>query len=320
MRLIMKGSVGAEQLAGFLLGVTARGPTVDELVGFATVMREFAVPVRVEDDKAIDLCGTGGDGKGTFNVSTAAALVCAGAGVTVAKHGNRSVSSSCGSADVLEALGVKADLGKQGVESCLDSVGIGFIFAPRFHPAMKHVMPVRRALGVRTFFNILGPLCNPGGVRRQLVGAFSSRAARTMAEILVRLDADHVVAVHSRDGLDEVSVAAPTTIFEYVAANGGTIAEHEFRPDSVGIKMPEQPDIGGGSAKQNAAILESILSGDTGPARDITLVNAAHGIYVGGQATDIRSAMSLAAESVDSGAASDVLDRLRKASHEAPTS
>ncbi|HMB90605.1 MAG TPA: anthranilate phosphoribosyltransferase, partial [Rhodothermales bacterium] len=189
MHLMMQGAAAPEEVAGLLMGLRSRGETLPELVGFTKVMREYAVPVECDDPDAIDLCGTGGDSSGTFNISTAAAFVCAGAGVTVAKHGNRSVSSKCGSADVLDALGVNIELKKEGVERCLDQAGIAFIFAPFFHPAMRFVMPVRKALAVRTFFNILGPLCNPAGVRRQLVGAFTVPIAERMAGILAELDA-----------------------------------------------------------------------------------------------------------------------------------
>ena len=197
MRTMMSGEALPEHVAALLMGLRARGERLDELVGFTKVMREFAVPVALDDPHAIDLCGTGGDGADTFNISTTATLVAAGAGVTVAKHGNRSVSSKSGSADVLEELGVKIDLQKKGVEYCLREAGVAFLFAPYFHPAMKHVMPVRKSLGVRTFFNILGPLCNPAGVKRQLVGAFNTDVAQVMVRILAQLDADHVVTVHS---------------------------------------------------------------------------------------------------------------------------
>ena len=224
MHLLMRGEADPTEAAGLLMGLRARGETLDELVGFTRVMRQYAVHVDLDDPDAIDLCGTGGDSTGTVNISTGAALVCAGAGVTVAKHGNRSVSSKCGSADVLEALGVKVELGKAGVEHCLREVGIAFLFAPYFHPAMRFVMPVRRGLGVRTFFNILGPLCNPAGVRRQLVGAFSPTTAQTMASILAHLDARHIVAVHAADGMDEISLSAETDVFEYRAEMDDTVS------------------------------------------------------------------------------------------------
>jgi anthranilate phosphoribosyltransferase len=214
MTQIMDGSARDEHIAALLMGLRTRGETLDELVGFTKTMREFAVSVDPGDSHAIDLCGTGGDGASTFNISTTASLIAAGAGVTVAKHGNRSVSSKSGSADVLETLGVQIDLEKKGVERCLHDAGIAFLFAPFFHPAMRHVMPVRKSLGVRTFFNILGPLCNPAGVTRQIVGAFDTQTAQTMARILAQLDADHIVTLHSDDGMDEVSVSAATTLFE----------------------------------------------------------------------------------------------------------
>src|SRR5690554_4912998 len=235
MHLMMRGEAAPEEVAGFLMGLRARGETVDELVGFTRVMREYAVKVSLDDPYAIDLCGTGGDNTGTFNISTAAMFVCAGAGVTVAKHGNRSVSSRSGSADVLEALGVNVQLKKQGVEYCLKEAGVAFIFAPYFHPAMRFVMPVRKILGARTFFNILGPLSNPAGVRRQLVGAFSKEVARTVAHILARLDADHVIAIHSNDGLDEISLAEYTHGYEYRTSQNGK----DRTPKAISIN-PEQ--------------------------------------------------------------------------------
>ncbi len=211
MDYILRGEASPEQIAGLLLGLRARGETIDELTGFARVMRKYAVPVETGDLNPVDLCGTGGDHSGSFNISTAASFVVAGAGVPVAKHGNKGVSSLSGSADVLDALGVRTDVGPEAAARCLRETGICFLLAPEYHPALKHVGPVRRALGVRTAFNILGPLCNPAGVRRQLVGAFSDTVARQMAEILMRLGSEHVVVVYAHDGLDELSTTSPTT-------------------------------------------------------------------------------------------------------------
>ncbi len=320
MRVIMSGSASPEEVAGFLVGVTARGATVDELVGFTRTMREFAVAVACRDERAIDVCGTGGDGKGTFNVSTSTALVAAGAGATVAKHGNRSVSSSCGSADVLEELGVRTELGQRGVEHCLAEAGIAFIFAPLFHPAMKHVMPVRRSLGVRTFFNVLGPLCNPAGVRRQLIGAFSRRAAEDMARVLVRLGADHIVTVHSEDGLDEISVSDSSQLYEYRRDGNpaGDITARVFVPDELGLHNDESDGIGGSTAAENAHLMLGVLKGEPGVRREIVLANAAHAIYVSGLASDAEVGLKMASESIDSDAAMAALDRLRAASNAAP--
>lgn len=323
MTHIMSGDATDAQTAGFLVGVTARGPTVAEIAGFTRVMREFAIPVTVEDPNAIDVCGTGGDGSNTFNVSTAAAFVCAGAGLTVAKHGNRSVSSRCGSADVLEALGVQTELRRSGVEFCIEQSGIGFIFAPLFHPAMKHVMPVRRALGIRTFFNILGPLCNPAGVRRQLIGAFNEETAALMANVLKEVGADHVMTVHSDDGLDEVSLLAPSVLFEYKSENetdGAGVRKHLFDPSKSGFGgSVERGDIQGGDADANAAIVMDILDGKPGPKADLVILNAAHAIVVGGRAESVHDALHLARDSISSGAARGKLDALREVSRLAPT-
>jgi anthranilate phosphoribosyltransferase len=336
LHVIMRGESEPEETAGFLLGLRARGESVDELVGFTKVMRAYAVRVDAGDGEAIDLCGTGGDSSGTFNISTAAALVCAGAGVTVAKHGNRSVSSACGSADVLEALGVCVELGKEGVEQCLREAGIAFIFAPYFHPAMKHVMPVRRKLGVRTFFNILGPLCNPAGVRRQLVGAFDIETAQTMAHVLEQLEAEHIVTVHAEDGLDEISLACETTVFEYNQASRNGTEEHmriastlderssgssrRISPESFGLERASVEHLQGGSAEDNAHILKSILRGDKGPRRDVVVLNAAFALHVSGKFGQIDDCLAAAIESIDSGAAQRRLDILIQASKEPASS
>ena len=316
LRAIMQGDAPAEETAGFLMGLRARGETDDELVGFTRVMRAFAVSVDAGDPDAIDLCGTGGDHAGTFNISTTAAFVCAGAGVTVAKHGNRSVSSKSGSADVLEALGVHTTLGKEGVETCLRETGIAFLFAPYFHPAMKHVMPVRRALGVRTFFNILGPLCNPAGVRRQLVGAFSKPVARQMVEILRRLDARHVVTCHGADGLDEFSLTSETTFYRHHDGRD-TLDVSTFSPESLGLERAESKALQGGTAEENAALLRDVLSGAPGPARDVSALNAAFALSTTERYDSLQACLDAAFESIDSGAALARLDALVSVSQEA---
>lgn len=310
---MMTGEAAPEETAGFLLGLRARGETLDELVGFTRSMRKHAVPVDCDDPHAIDLCGTGGDGSGTFNISTAAAFVCAGAGVTVAKHGNRSVSSKCGSADVLEALGVDVELRKEGVERCLREAGIAFIFAPFFHPAMRFVMPVRRQLGVRTCFNILGPLCNPAGVRRQLVGAFNLNVAQRMAGILANLDAEHVIAVHSDDGLDEISLAADTHAYEYTASNGSAASDPRgvrIRLDDHDVRPASLDALQGGTAATNADIIRRILEGAHGPPRDVVLLNAAYALRASGRFDTPEHGFEAAVESIDSGAALRSLRRL----------
>ncbi len=325
MHRIMRGEAVPEHVAAFLMGLRARGETLSELVGFTRVMRAYAVPVALNDAHAIDLCGTGGGDASTFNISTTAALVCAGAGVTVAKHGNRSVSSKCGSADVLEALGVKIDLRKKGVEHCLQEASVAFIFAPYFHPAMRHVMPVRKKLGVRTFFNILGPLCNPAGVRRQLVGAFSTAMARLIMGILARTGSERVVAVHARDGLDELSLAAPTAVFPFDAATDdldemdrqlqGEIVE----PEQHGLATAPLSTLRGGGVETNARMLLSVLDGEEGPPRDVVLLNAAYALHASGRFTGLDECFAAARESIDSGAARAKLKRLAEVSHRAPT-
>lgn len=314
MRTIMSGDADPQRTAGFLMGLRARGETTEELTGFTAVMREFAVPVDGGDEQAIDLCGTGGDTASTFNVSTAASLVCAGAGVTVAKHGNRSVSSQSGSADVLEELGVVIDLEREGVERCLREAGISFIFAPNFHPAMRHVMPVRKKLGVRTCFNILGPLSNPAGVRRQLVGAFHPDVARTMADILRRLDAEHVVTVHADHGMDELSTVSETTLFEVHRdddeADLPRIEERRVHPSDHDLSEVEAGDLSGGSARENAQIMLDILQGEKGPRRDVVVLNAGYALYTSDRFDTVEDALEAARASIDSGAAEDRLDRL----------
>lgn len=317
MTQMMEGQATPEAIAGFLMGLRARGETLDELVGFTKVMRAHAVAVDCDDPHAIDLCGTGGDQSGTFNISTTAALVCAGAGATVAKHGNRSVSSQSGSADVLAALGVKTDLRKTGVEYCLREAGIAFIFAPYFHPALRYVMPVRRLLGVRTFFNILGPLCNPAGVGRQLVGAFSEPVAQRMAEILLRLGAEHIVTAHATDGLDEFTLTGPTTA--YTGRQGAaTPTRHTITPQQHGLTPAPADTLAGGNAEANAEITRRILDGAAGPPRDVVLLNAAYALYTSGQYDTPDAALAAAQHSIDDGAARAALHRLAKASHAAP--
>lgn len=316
METILRGEASAAQIAAFLVGLRARGETLEELIGLTRSMRSFAVPVTAPDG-VIDIVGTGGDRSGTFNISTTAAFVCAGAGVVVAKHGNRSVSSKCGAADVLTALGVRTELGREGVEYCLKHAGLAFLFAPYFHPAMKHVMPVRRELGVRTCFNILGPMCNPAGVTRYLVGAFSKDIARMMAHILVELGAESVVTVHAHDGLDEVSLSGPTTVFR-LERRGEMIREHTISPFDYGMAPAPLSEVLGGDADRNATILRNVLDGQDGAPRDIVVLNAAFGLLVSGSVRTVAEGLDAARRSIDSGAARGALDRLVAASHEAP--
>jgi anthranilate phosphoribosyltransferase len=309
---IMEGRATPAEIAGFLVGLRARGETVDELLGCVRAMRACMVRVSIEDTRAIDLCGTGGDQSGTFNISTTASFVVAGAGITVAKHGNRSVSSNSGSADVLEALGVRSRLPAKSVQRCIEETGIGFMFAPGFHPAMRHVMPVRRALGIRTLFNIMGPMCNPAEVSRQFIGAFDKEVARMMATILARLGTEHVVTVHAADGLDEISLAGPTTIFE-AKAGMDEPEEHTIDPTELGFTSVSGQQLKGGSAEENATILKQILEGNHGPRRDVVLLNAAYAIWVSGRHDNLESSLDAARQSIDSGAAREKLEALIKA-------
>jgi anthranilate phosphoribosyltransferase len=318
MNLLLRGESTPEETAGLLMGLRSRGETLDELTGFTEAMRAHAVTVEAPDD-AIDLCGTGGDHAGSFNISTAASFVAAGAGVPVAKHGNRAVSSNAGSADVLTALGVDTSLGKEGVEQCLREAGIAFLFAPLFHPALRHVMPVRRALGVRTFFNILGPLCNPAGVRRQLIGAFSDETAKQMAQILVRLGSEHVVCIYAHDGLDELSTTSPTTVYQtgsHLDPFGAqTMLQQVVTPEHYGLARVSAAALTGGTAEENAAIVESILDGEAGPQRDIVLLNAAYALLSSGRFEGLAGCLDAARESLDSGAARRKLDALVEVSN-----
>jgi anthranilate phosphoribosyltransferase len=317
MHVLLRGEASPEETAGLLLGLRARGETLDELTGFTRVMRQYAVSVVVEDPHALDIVGTGGDGAGTVNLSTAAALVCAGAGVTVAKHGNRAVSSQAGAADVLAALGVQVNVGKHGVETCLREVGLAFLFAPNFHPAVRHVMPVRRALGVRTFFNILGPLCNPASVRHHLVGGFSTSVAQQMAAILHRLGAAHVLSVHAADGLDEIALSGETVVFE--ARSGmDAPARRTVTPEQHGLARQPLATLRGGAAEENAATLRALLDGQPGPVRDAVLLNAAWALYATDRFPDLDACLAAARESLDSGAARHKLHALIRVSNAVP--
>jgi anthranilate phosphoribosyltransferase len=309
MTLMLNDACSTEQISGFLLGLRSRKESLDELVGLTQAMREQCVPVTLPDPKSIDIVGTGGDGLSTFNISTTAALVCAGAGVSVAKHGNRSVSSKCGSADVLEALGVATELDADQIETCLREAGIAFMFAPVFHTALRHVMPVRRALGVRTCFNILGPLCNPAGVTRHFIGAFSESMAETMAHILKDLGSTHIVAVHSEDGMDEISISAPTTLFRMASDRSG-IEKVTITPEQFGFERADLGEIIGGDAIANAAIVTDVLHDKPGPARDIVVLNAATALYAAGDVESIQSGVENAKLSISDGGAAAALKRL----------
>ena len=311
MTEIMEGAATPAQVAGFVIALRAKGETVDEIVGMVRTMREFGEKVPASGE-LLDTCGTGGDRTGTFNVSTAAALVCAGAGVKVAKHGNRAASSRCGSADVLEALGVKIDIGPAEVATCIARAGIGFCFAPMFHPAMRHTGAPRRELGVATVFNFLGPLSNPAGATRQALGVSDPRMLPKMVEALGRLGSKRVVAFHGDQGLDELSTSGPSRVVEI---NDGATSEWTIDPAELGLKPASLEAIAGGDAAENAATIRSVLSGESGPRRDIVLLNAAAGLVAASRADDMKSGLDLAADSVDSGNATRALDLLIEASN-----
>lgn len=307
MELIMEGGATPAQIAGLLTALKLKGETIDEITGFARVMRSKATPVTSSHPLLVDTCGTGGDGANTFNISTITALVLAGAGVKVAKHGNRSVSSRCGSADVLEALGVNLALEPGEVAECLDQVGIAFLYAPALHGAMKHAASPRRELGFRTVFNILGPLTNPAGARAQVLGVYSASLVRVMAEVLLRLGAERAFVVHSSGGLDEMSPVGPAAVCEI---RNGQIYEYVFDPAGYGFANVGVEELSGGSPAENAVIARNILAGEPGPRRDAVLMNAALGIMAAGAAGDFTTGLELAARSIDNGLAQTKLEEL----------
>lgn len=310
MTEIMDGAATPSQIAGFVIALRAKGETVDEVVGFVRTMRAFSERIQVSGE-VLDTCGTGGDRTGTFNVSTAAALVCAGAGVKVAKHGNRAASSRCGSADVLEALGVKIDLPPDSVAACIEEAGIGFCFAPLFHPAMRHAGTPRRELGVATIFNFLGPLTNPAGATRQALGVAEPRMVDIMVETLGRLGSERVLAFHGAGGLDELSTAGPSYVVEL---NAGAITRWTIDPADLGLAPAPIEALAGGSAETNAQQVRAILAGETGPKRDVVVLNAGAGLMAAGRAKDMTDGLRLAGDAIDSGDAMAALDRLVKVS------
>ena len=304
MEFIMTGEATPAQIAAFLTALRMKGETVDEITGFAKAMREAAVPVNV-DGPVIDTCGTGGDGSGSYNISTASAIVAAAAGVRVAKHGNRSASSKCGSADVLEALGVRIAVTPEQAQRCLDKVGIAFLFAQAFHPAMRHVAPVRSELGIRTVFNILGPLANPAKATRQVLGVADAELAPKMAGILQQLGVEKALVVHGEDGLDEISLSGPTLVYE---VDGDEIKQYAVSPEELGLPTADRSALAGGDKETNAEILRALFRGESGPKRDALLANAAAALYVGGKTTSLIEGVNAAAEVIDSGAVLRKLD------------
>ena len=300
MKLILTGQVSGEEMSAFLMGMRMKGESIEELTAFVKVMRDSSIPVEVDTRGAVDLCGTGGDKSGTFNISTAAMFVVAGAGIPVLKHGNRSVSSKSGSYDVLIELGAVPNLQKLQVEKLFNETGMAFMFAPNFHPAMKHVMPVRRALKIRTFFNMLGPMLNPANVKYQLVGTFSREAAHKMNQIFEHLDVEKTLTVHSHDGLDEVSLTSESEIFE--TTKGEESAHFQFNPTSLGYDFVSMNSLLGGDAKQNAKIIREIADNrSTDAQRNIVELNAAFAIYLTNQDSDFAQAKKLASKSIESG-------------------
>lgn len=309
MREIVEGGATPAQIAAYLTALRMKGETVDEVVGAVRVMREKAVRIRIDDPLVVDTCGTGGDRKGTFNISTTTAFVVAGAGVTVAKHGNRAASSKSGSADVLRALGVNIDIPPAAVEECVNRIGIGFLFAPLFHGAMKHAVAPRQEIGIRTMFNILGPLTNPAGASIQILGVYADPLADLMAQVLIKLGARHCFVVHGEDGLDEISISAPTRFCE---GKEGRISCYHLDPRDVGLARAPLDAIAGGTPDDNAKILLAVLAGDSGPRRDIVLLNAAPPLVACGMAKDFSEGIALAARSIDSGAAMEKFERLKQ--------
>ena len=308
MSALLAGAASDSLIAAFLVALKMKGETAAELAGFARAMRERMIVVDAGAD-VIDTCGTGGDASGTFNISTAAALVVAGAGARVAKHGNRSLSSSSGSADVLEALGVRISMTPEESARAVREIGIGFLFAPHLHPAMKFAQPVRRELKMRTVFNLLGPLANPAGAQRQLIGAPSREAAQLMAEALAYLGTTRAFVVHGHSGLDEISTTGPTHVWEVV---GDRVTEHQWTPATFGLTPDSLDELAGGSPARNAEIIRAILSGQPGAPRNIVLANAAAALVLAGLAPDLCSGMAVAAQSVDSGEAGKKLEALQK--------
>jgi anthranilate phosphoribosyltransferase len=307
MLSIMSGEYDDAQIAGFLMALRAKGETVDEIAGFAQAMREKMVTIQLETP-AIDMCGTGGDALGTFNISTAATFVVAGAGVHVAKHGNRSMTSKSGSADVLQALGISIDKSVEESTEDIENIGLGFMFAPAYHPAMKHAIGARKALATRTVFNILGPLCNPADVKAQAMGIFHPELTEVQANVLKALGSTDVMVFHGRDGLDEISTTNTSKISQM--QNGNDVNTFEFDPSELGLSRVSLNELQGGEPKENAEIIKSILNGEIGPKRDIVLLNAAAGIVVGGKAQNLKEGLVKATESVDSNAALNILTQL----------
>lgn len=307
MNQIMTGNATPAQIGGFLIGLSMKGETVTEIAAAAEVMRSLATPVDIQGDHLVDTCGTGGDGASTFNVSTASAIVVAAAGAKVAKHGNRSISSSSGSADVLEAAGVNLDLSPEQVKHCVDNVGVGFMFAQKHHGAMKHAIGPRREMGVRTIFNLLGPLTNPARAPHQVLGVYDRNWVKPMAEVLQKLGSKHVLVVHAEDGLDEISIGAETHVAEL---KNGQIDSYTIKPEDFGMNRSDVKGLTVKNAHDSLDIIKGIFEGQAGPARDIVVLNAGAAIYAADIAESFAQGVELAAKAIDSGAASQKLNAL----------
>jgi anthranilate phosphoribosyltransferase len=311
MDALFSGEASEVEVAGFLAALRARGETVEEIAAAAQAMRAHALKVDAPDD-VIDTCGTGGDGAGTYNISTASALIAAGCGVRVAKHGNKSASSKCGSSEVLEALGVKLDISPAAIARCIEEANVGFMFAALHHPAMKHVAPVRKALGVRTLFNALGPLSNPAGAKRQVMGVFSRELVRPIAEVMPHLGVTSAWVVHGSDGLDELTTTGPSHV---ASLENGAVTEFEVTPEEAGLVRAKPEDLTGGDPSENAAALWRLLEGEKGAYRDIAVLNAAAALIVAGKAESLDAAARLAERSIDTGAAKAALAKLVECSN-----
>lgn len=307
MRIIMTGEATPAQIGGFLVGLRMKGETVDEIASAAKVMRELATGVKVSGDHVVDIVGTGGDGSNTFNISTACTFVVAAAGGTVAKHGNRSVSSKSGSADLLEAAGVKLDLNAEQVAKCISDVGVGFMFAPMHHSAMKHAIGPRKEMAVRTIFNVLGPLTNPAGAPNQLLGVFEDALVEPLAEVLNKLGSNHVMVVHSEDGMDEISIGAATNVSEL---KDGKVTSYKITPEQFGFAQTNISELAVSGAEESLDVIKKVLNNETGPAKDIVKFNSGAAIYVAGLADSLEAGIEKAEEVIASGAAKAKLDEL----------
>ena len=312
MRIIMTGEATPAQIGGFLVGLRMKGETVDEIASAAKVMRELATGVKVSGDHVVDIVGTGGDGSNTFNISTACTFVVAAAGGTVAKHGNRSVSSKSGSADLLEAAGVKLDLNAEQVAKCINEVGVGFMFAPMHHSAMKHAIGPRKEMAVRTIFNVLGPLTNPAGAPNQLLGVFEDALVEPLTEVLNKLGSNHVMVVHSEDGMDEISIGAATKVSEL---KDGKVTSYNITPEEFGFTKTDISELAVNGAEESLAVIKKVLDNEAGPARDIVTFNSGAAIYVAGLANTLKEGIEKAKEVIASGAAKAKLEELVKLSN-----